>query len=141
MTMASRQVNDAQSIRPTPRTDEIDVGRFLRLQGALHGAASSYPWDSAVMGSAALAGAYERLRAETAEIIPEPYRAELDRLFPHDAGPRSPGDPRMMAKRFSQAKTLLDSLAGWLGGFVREAQLEIESEGLAKAKAAGRARS
>lgn len=103
-----------------------DVGRFLRLQGAIDAAASAVPADHAATAVTALVGSYASLREEVRLAIDEEFRDEFDRLFPSVALPSSPRglgagfDPFQSADEANQARTRLRTMSGWLGGFVRE---------------------
>ena len=106
-----------------------DVGRFLRLQGAIDAAAAAVPQEHAATAVTALVGSYVALREEVRAAIDEAFRAEFDRLFPAMTVPPAPNvragfDPFKSADIANEARTRLRTMGGWLGGFVREAGLE-----------------
>lgn len=106
-----------------------DVGRFLRLQGAIDAAASAVPEDHAATAVTALVGSYSALREEVRAAIDTKFHAEFDRLFPVMPVPPAPNvragfDPFRSADIANEARTRLRTMAGWLGGFVQEARLE-----------------
>lgn len=113
-----------------------DVGRFLRLQGAIQAALDSIPMDQAVVAEQPMKDAYLRLRAETRSVIPGETLEEFDRMFPTEVKVGPTGSSRMVirAARFNAARSLLGSLAGWLDGFVQEARMTIEAEAYAHAR-------
>jgi hypothetical protein len=117
----------------------IDVGRFLRLQGAITSALAAVPVEQAAMTGEALPTSYTRLRGEAIDIIPAKVRDEFERLFPehpftrrgHTSGPRFAIET---ANRANEARAILGTLAGWLGGFVAEARMKQEAAAYAQAR-------
>lgn len=108
----------------------IDVGKILRLAGAVEKAAkieTEYP----VQTSSAVSERYKALRLEVARAVEDDAREEFDRLFPAELGGygRNPND---MLEKFYAARTLLETLAGWLDGFIQEARMTIEAEAYAR---------
>lgn len=117
----------------------IDVGRFLRLQGAITSALTAVPVEQAARSGEALPTAYARLRGEAIDIIPAKARDEFERLFPEDpltarGWTRGPGYATDTANRANEARAVLGMLAGWLGGFVDEARMEQEAAAYAAAR-------
>lgn len=111
----------------------MDVGKFLRLQGAIRAAHESIPPDHAVMGGTAMERAYERLRIEVQDAIPNEHLQEFDGLFPEHIGGFG-HSPRGEAERFHAARSLLASMAGWLDGYVQAARMEMEAQAYAEAR-------
>ncbi len=105
----------------------VDVARFLRLQGALNAAVAAVPADQAATALTALVGSYAALRGEVRQVIDETLRTEFDRLFPVMEVPPAPSvrragfDPIRMADTANQARTRMNTMSGWLDGFVRDA--------------------
>jgi hypothetical protein len=91
-----------------------------------------------MIGASAMVGAYRRLRPEALEVTPEEHREEFERQFPRpekiDFRSDVPGPAGQEASEFATARALLGSLAGWLGGFVQEAQLTAQARAGAEAK-------
>ena len=117
----------------------IDVGCFLRLQGAITSTLAAVPIEQAAMTGEALPTFYTRLRGEAIDIIPVKARDEFERLFPED--PLTPrrytsgrNYPIQTANRANEARAILGSLAGWLGGFVAEARMKQEAAAYAEAR-------
>ena len=105
---------------------EIDVGKYLRLQGAIQSALDAVGEDQSVVGSTAMRTAYERLRGEVHSSIPDAQAEEFERLFPEK--PPEPttqqSRPFLAAARYMSARALLATLKGWLDGYIQEAQYE-----------------
>lgn len=107
-----------------------DVGRFLRLQGAIEAAVDAVPADHAATAVSALVGSYISLRNEVRLAIDDQYHDEFDRLFPLMATPTAPSamrggfDPFQSADLANQARMRLRAMGGWLGGFVEESRLD-----------------
>lgn len=104
-----------------------DIGRFMRLQGAIDAAAAAVPEDHAATAVTALVGAYSTLREEVRAAIDADYQGEFDRLFPTVTVPptanlRAGFDPFRSADIANEARTRLRTMGGWLGGFVQEAR-------------------
>jgi hypothetical protein len=102
----------------------VDVGKFLRLQGAIDAAVASVPADHAATAAGALVSSYVTLRQEVRLVIDESVHDEFDRLFPMMEAPASPNvrrgfDPIASADQANQARTRLKMMGGWLGGFLR----------------------
>lgn len=115
----------------------MDVGRFLRLQGAIQSAIESVNDGQAAVAGPAMAERYETLVVEARLTIPETELEEFDRLFPKRIeGPRPTGPGNMFgsAKMFNDAKALLGTLAGYLGGYVSEARMQLEADAYAEAR-------
>lgn len=113
----------------------MDVGKFLRLQGAIQAAIESVGDGQAAVAGPAMAERYETLVVEARLTIPETEFEEFDRLFPKRIeGPRPTSGRDMFgsAKIFNEAKALLGTLAGYLGGYVNAAKIELEAEAYAK---------
>ena len=117
----------------------IDVGRFLRLRGAIISTLAAVPVDQAAMSGEALPTSYNRLRGEAIDIIPAKARDEFERLFPEDplTPRRRTGGPNYQmetANRANEARAILGTLAGWLGGFIDEARMKQEVAAYAEAR-------
>lgn len=114
----------------------MDVGTFLRLQGAVDGAIDASKAKNSTQAGSATEDAYFRLRKEIRESIPAEDQEEFDRLFPDTVIPslkaRSDAGPASATERFGTAQTLLTSLSGWLGGYVQHARLEAETRAYAE---------
>jgi hypothetical protein len=114
----------AVGIYSAPMT--VDVGRFLRLQGAIEAAVGAIPADQATTAASALVDSYRTLREEVRSVVDESVREEFDRLFP-DMQTHAPPDlrrgggfdPFAAANVANQARTRLTMMGGWLGGFLR----------------------
>jgi hypothetical protein len=89
----------------------VDIGRVLRLHGAITSTLAAVPIEQAGLTGEALPASYTRLRGEAIDIIPLKARDEFERLFPEDP-------------KANEARVLLATLAGWLGGFVDEARMK-----------------
>jgi len=115
-------------------TDGIDVGRFVRLVGAIRAAIDSADPGLAAVAGNALAQTYSRLRAEARNLVPDDRRDELDRVCPETL--QATGGSRMLlqAARFNAARSALSILAGWLQGFVDEARMAMEARAYAEAR-------
>lgn len=115
----------------------IDVGKFLRLKGAIQGAMDAVPTGSAAFSGTSLVDAYLTLRKETAEAIPEELAEEFDRQFkpsPFKAGSGMRSIGAGQAQTFNEARALLGKMAGWLDGIIQEARLEAEAAAYAAAR-------
>ena len=104
----------------------VDVGKFLRIQGAIDAAVEAVPGDQAATAAGALVGSYLTLRQEVRLVIDESVYDEFDRLFPMMEPPASPNvrrgfDPFANADQANQARIQLKMMGGWLGGFLRAA--------------------
>jgi hypothetical protein len=102
---------------------------LLRLLGAVRAAASSIAEDNAVAGADAILQSYRRLRSEVRTAIPGQDVAEFDRVCPENvpAFAVNRGVPIQQAGKFHTARGLLEQMAGWLEGYVSEAQMEAEA--------------
>jgi hypothetical protein len=107
-----------------------DVGRFLRLQGAIDAAVAAVPPDQAATAVTALVGSYVSIRSEVRLAVGDEFHEEFDRLFPTMTVPPAPNvmnrgfDPFKSADIANDARARLRMMAGWLGGFVKEAELD-----------------
>ncbi len=106
----------------------MDVGKFLRLQGAIQSALEEASGKSSTVAGRATEDAYDRLRDAVRDTIPEEDLEEFDRLFPESFVALTP------LERFGFAQTLLASLSGWLGGYVQQARLDQEARAYAEAR-------
>lgn len=121
----------------------LDIGALLRLRNGLREALAATP---AEQGSAwqGLVEAYEGLRNRASEVVGDDHADELGRLFPPLIDRRTAGrditrDPSALFVQQevdSEARTRIASLAGWLNGFIEEAQfnLRVQAEAEAYAK-------
>jgi hypothetical protein len=113
----------------------VDVGKLMRLRGAIQGALNSIPTDQAPVAGRAMADRWRELREEARNVIPAEQLDEFESLFP--GGPE--GNPglglRGQAAMFNEARGLLGSLAGWLEGFIEEARLQAEAEAYGRERA------
>jgi hypothetical protein len=108
-----------------------DVGKILRVRGAIQATLEGLADSEAVMAGDAVGSGYTRLRKEVAAIVPSEDREEFDRLFPESAG--SFGHrPMDKANKYHAAKGLLGQLAGWLRGYVDEAQFQAKADAYAR---------
>ena len=110
----------------------------MRLQGAIRAALDSIPADQAALAAGAMIENYDRLRSEVRSSIPADKADEFDRLFPEKVPfpVNSPaGRLGREASKFSSARALLGSLAGWLDGFIQESRFwtEIQAHTLTQA--------
>jgi hypothetical protein len=100
----------------------MDVGKFLRLQGAIDAAIESSKEKNSTQAGPAIQDAYHRLLQEIRESKPNEDQEEFDRLFPDTVVPSRKArqtDPVSALEKYGTAQTLLSSLSGWLGGYVR----------------------
>jgi hypothetical protein len=111
---------------------ELDVGKLMRLRGAMESAIEAGAAMHFGEGSLPLQQAYVKLRVEAANAIPDGVREEFERLFPE----RTPQVGAAIVALRGDAMMLLKTLAGWVGGIIEEAQfaarLHAEAEALAK---------
>jgi hypothetical protein len=119
----------------------LDVARFLRLQGAINAAVAAVPAGHAATAVSALAGSYMNMRAEVRLVIDESLQDEFDRLFPVMEVPAAPDvmggggfDPLKSADVANQARTRLNTMGGWLDGFVQDSRIKIEAQAYASAR-------
>lgn len=86
----------------------------------------------------ALAQAYRRFRAEARDIVLEEHRDEFERVCPDWAPPhRTRSLLSLMegpSRVYDEARIMLGTLAGFLDGYVRETQINLEAEAYAAAK-------
>jgi hypothetical protein len=99
-----------------------DIGKFLRLRGAIQSIVEGLDDDQAVMAGEALAKDYARLRKEVAVVVSPENEEEFSRLFPESVHGYGSG-PMDYARKYHGAKGLLTQLGGWLQGFIDEAEL------------------
>jgi hypothetical protein len=120
------------------RLPSMDVGKFLRLQGAIQATIEGSAGKSSTQAGPAVEDAYFRLRQEAWDAIPEKDREEFDRLFPSTVIPspkaRNQMQPVTPLETYGTAQTLLTSLAGWLGGYIQETRMRAEAEAYAEAR-------
>ncbi|MDQ3878367.1 MAG: hypothetical protein M3290_08480 [Actinomycetota bacterium] len=119
-----------------------DVERIVRLKSAIEAASRTARDDQTeqiAFSQEPLQRSYRNLRAQVRDAIEPELIAEFDGLFPEDPPDiinRSQGRLALMASRALQAKGLLETMAGWLGGIVasatEERRLRIEAEEYAK---------
>jgi hypothetical protein len=109
-----------------------DVGRFLRLKNSIEGAVAPFGEGSSAIAGGALPNAYVSLREEVREAIGPQHQAEFDRLFPAWNEPINTSHGIHTATQHSRAKGLLGRLAGWLDGFVQEAQMAMNAQAYAE---------
>ena len=114
-----------------------DIGRYIRLQGAIRASIDAVPEGQAPVAGMAMVNVYRRFRAEAKKVIPSDHAEEFDAMFPDDvaiqrANPRD--DLLDSAARYTGARLLLATLAGWLDGFVQEAKMQIEADAYAQAR-------
>jgi len=112
----------------------MDVGRFLRLQGAVRAAAGAISEDHAVVGADAMMQSYQRLRGEVRIAIPPEDVDEFDRVCPPNVPSFATppyGVPIAQADKFHAARGLLEQMAGWLEGYVRHAEMQANAEAYA----------
>ncbi len=116
----------------------MDVGKFLRLQGAISSTVEFAKDKNSTQAGAAVQDAYYRFRQEVRDAIPEENREEFDKLFPDTLNPSQKAhrqtNPVTDLERYGTAQTLLTSLAGWLGGYVQQARMQAEAEAYAEAR-------
>lgn len=115
----------------------MDAGKFLRLQGAIRAALASE--EPHKVSADSMVGTYLRLRATARDAVPGKDRDEFDALFPEKVEAGSVGtlfDVLREGERgtFFAARSLLETLAGWLGGYVEEARMAMEAAEYAKAR-------
>jgi hypothetical protein len=82
---------------------------------------------------------YVRLRASARDAVPDEDRDEFDALFPEKVEAGSVPtffDVLREQERatFYAVRSLLETLAGWLEGYVQEARMEMEAAEYAKAR-------
>ncbi len=108
-----------------------DIGRYLRLQGAIRAAIDAVPDGQAALAGHAMMNAYRRFRSEARTVIAPENFSEFDAMFPtgvifERANPRD--DLQDAAAEFNAARLQLSTTAGWLDGFVQEAKMQMEAE-------------
>jgi hypothetical protein len=126
---------------------EIDVERFIRLRNTVRSAAASVPMGQESAAGDVLATAFQRLRPEVLDTLPEALREEFTKLFPDDVlkqsgggGGLGPGRLRADAVQATEARSLLEQMAGWLDGVVESAEHQMRIEIEARAYAQERVR-
>lgn len=137
-----RGETEARDEHRAPRTRQLshpggiilhmDIGKFLRLQGAI-GAAIDSGAEGRDLGASDLAGTYRRLRAEVRGAVEAQHWPEFDRLFPESLG-GFPQSQRGDAEKLNAARRRLAMMAGWLEGFVKEARMDMEAQAYAAAR-------
>ncbi len=115
------------------------LGRILRIREAIRGALDAAPPSKAAVAAREMTSAYERYRSEAAGLLDEGYLDEFERMFP-ELDPPPPSKPwwRIIRRseqreQYSKARVLLDSLAGWLDGFIAEARMKLKAREAAEA--------
>jgi len=114
-----------------------DLGKVLRLRGAIRGAIGATEVAQATLGGDTLARRYASLRAEAPNVIPTEDQEELIRLLPLTLSGYGSG-PRDLPGQFNAARIFLGSLGDWLGGYVERAQIAAQIEANAEAYAQAR---
>jgi hypothetical protein len=113
----------------------MDVPKVLRLQGTIRASLEAVPIAQAAHASETMAHTYRRARAEVLSAIPDVDREEFERLFPEQLDQvtdTSGGRIGMQVARYNTARNLLGSMAGWLDGYVRAAQMQVEASAYAQ---------
>lgn len=116
-----------------------DASVFIRLKGAVEAASRAVPEDQLALADEALGHSYRTLREQVRRLVPEDLQAEFDGLFPErlpQVVSRSMGRLGLQASRAHQARTLLETMAGWLGGVATSLQederLRVEADAYAR---------
>jgi hypothetical protein len=130
------------------RRIKLDIGACIRLRNSAKEALASLPEDQ---GSAwrGLTSIYVQLRAQVASVVSEPQSAEFNALFPNEISVgaadnsiiHDPGAMFAQQDVASQARSLIGALAGWLDGFIEEAQFAAKLHAEAEAYARERVKS
>lgn len=107
------------------------MGRFLRLSQTILGALASADGEGPVQAREPLIRAYQRYRSEAYDLLLD-YRDEFDRVCPAWTSPEIAHAATRNAVEFAEAKLLMKALAGFLDGYVRETQLNLEAEAYAR---------
>jgi hypothetical protein len=118
----------------------MDAGQSLRLKGAIEGTLESIGGGDPMNSQAALASAYGRFREEALSAVDDSARAEVERLFPELHALSSSLNTDVVIDNYHRARSLMQSLAGWLGGLIEEAQFKGRLEAEARAYAEERVR-
>ena len=112
----------------------MDLATLMRLRGAIASSLEGVPKGQSAAGGQAMTEAYGRCRTEVRAAIDDALAAEFDRLFPTAPTSRvSVGLPG--AARFSEQRTNLERLRGWLNGQIEYLQFERQAQLDAAAKA------
>jgi len=112
----------------------MDLGSLMRIRGAIASSIEGVPTGQSAAGGQAMTDAYARLRSEVRGAIDETLASEFDRLFP--AAPTSRVSVGLSgAARFSEQRTNLKQLQGWLDGQIEYLQFERQAQLDAQAKA------
>lgn len=90
----------------------IDVGRFIRLRGAVRETMNALQGGEKAAQGVAAPEAYERLRAEALAIVPGDKADEFGRLFPEWAGGKAGRVGIQAVPLAEQALAMLGQLAG-----------------------------
>lgn len=98
----------------------IDLGRLMRLRGAIQAALDSIPERGSAYSAEGLKAAYLRLREEAKQVVDPALWQEFDRLFPPSVMFRGQ-DEFAKAQEFVDAKILLGSLGGCKGSLTKPA--------------------
>lgn len=119
---------------------DLDVGRFLRLRNAIREAMEA----GADVGAApSLARQYRAFRESAIELVPPEHEDELRALAPEiddektrlELGP-NPQSMFRAKELHGEVSVLLGGLAGFLDGYIQEAQMRMEAEEKARLAAA-----
>lgn len=118
----------------------MDIGVLLRLKGGIESTLESLGGGDPTNSQAALASAYGRFRNEALSAVGDAAQPELERLFP-DLHPISSSlNAPAVLDNYHRARSLMNGLAGWLGGFIEEAQFQVRVESESRAYAVERVR-
>lgn len=119
-----------------------NVEQVVRLKSAIEAACKTVQNDQSeqiALAQEPLERSYRTLRTQVRDAVDSELHEEFDALFPEnppDIINRSQGRLGLMMARALQAKALLETMAGWLGGIVdsatEERRLRIEAEEYAK---------
>ena len=103
---------------------ELNIGKFLRLKGAIEGAIDEAP---AANAGTMLMESYNRYLEEALTIIPEGHHDELIRVCPAFSPKQIEDlkqdlDPQTDLQVTTQGKVMLRALAGFFEGYIKETE-------------------
>lgn len=126
--------------RSMARQMAVDVGRLLRIKGALEGTLKSAmrsEGERSPFAGKALGEGYNRYRAELRDLLEgSGFEAEFDRLCPPlaDSAPPPKTDLFGNDAYTGNAAAALHQAIGWVEGLIKESEMRMNAEAYAQAK-------